>query len=180
MIEGLHRLARRYARALYALSQHTVSADLLERLERWGALWAPRQKATSYLRLHCIDTEAQLRIIRQSLVDNEIKKIVEPLLELLARHKRLWLVGAVVQAYVAWYRRIAQIQVVEVSTVDRLTDEEVATIREWITRATGAHEVRLQMVIDPSLIAGIRLKSSTFLWEYSVRQHVSLLAARCG
>lgn len=84
----------------------------------------------------------------------------------------------VVEQIMLAYREHKGLLEVTCRTAVPLTDEQVAAIHEFLHEKTGK-KIILIMVIDSSLLAGIRLQSETFLWEYSIGRQLQALRASC-
>lgn len=77
---------------------------------------------------------------------------------------------AIYQTYIAQ-------QSTELFTIEsshQLTDEQKKLIEKFLSKKIGK-KIRATAVINPALIAGLRLQSATRVWEYSVRKQLQAL-----
>ena len=94
---------------------------------------------------------------------DSLKKLVEILL----RHKRLLYFAQVLQDICSlWQMRSGTLEVT-IRTATPLTESEIIKFESFFAKLSGKRIIR-HVEIDPSLIAGVRMQSEIFLWEYSI------------
>jgi len=175
MMRSVAVLSRLYAHAFGGTVKDRISPDMVNKLEEWSQLWQPRAAAVAYLKLDNISAEVKERIVLDSAAAFESAQVLQPLVHLLVQHGRLWLIGLIIKEYVAWYRLQQGIAFVRMYTVVAPTEQELADVRRWVMNKSGFRQVEIEVILDSTLLAGIRLESSSFVWEHSVRQQLRSL-----
>jgi ATP synthase F1 delta subunit len=94
------------------------------------------------------------------------------LLRLLARDSRLFLLEGVLLQIVGIYKKVHDIVTCEIRSAHPLDAAARTTVEEFLRRTIGKKIDIERYVIDPRLIAGIRVQGDTFLWEYSIDQRL--------
>jgi F0F1-type ATP synthase delta subunit len=107
----------------------------------------------------------------------ELPAYFEPLLLMLIDHQRAGLVTLVLKKIYKIYEKEYALLQVTVSSAHELSSVQTALLTEKFSRMTG-HTLHVTYLLDAKLIAGIRLQSSIFLWEHSVRKTLSMLAQK--
>ena len=110
------------------------------------------------------------RLVEQSKLSSSLKK----LFLLLALHKRLALLPEVLGQLAQLMQETKNTETLHISSSHAMTQEALESVVAFFARKTGKHIVYTHSV-DTSLIAGIRLQSSTYLWEHSVRKQLHAL-----
>ncbi|MGE0207154.1 MAG: FoF1 ATP synthase subunit delta [Candidatus Babeliales bacterium] len=161
-------LAARYAQAFLntvgkdlALQDYQAALHLYEYLKEHANL-------ILYFRLpHMYEVKKEaLHTLLQSF---SLPTVFEKITDLLLEHQRTFLIKDFLGAFLALYRKKHGIVFFTLKSSHELSAEHKAELLRFIERKTGK-TVLCKTVIDKNLIAGIRLLSSTLLWEYSVNK----------
>lgn len=99
---------------------------------------------------------------------------IQSMLVLLEQQQRLLLLPDVVQRVVDSYKKRHNIEYCRVSSALPLTDEQAEKLKQLLEQLSGK-KLLCFYETDPSLIAGIRARSETFVWEDSVEQRLRML-----
>ena len=79
-----------------------------------------------------------------------------------------------------WITRLYKehIDSVEFSIISaqEINDQQIESIKQFLSRLINKKIIGTPS-IDTSLIAGLRLQSNEYLWEYSIRKHINALQA---
>lgn len=98
------------------------------------------------------------------------------LVQLLMRHRRLFLLPTVARFLCQLYAERHAIAYFSIESSHELTADDCAILVDFLARMT--HETILyEYVKEPRLIAGIRLHSDRLLWEYSIHKQLKLITS---
>ena len=100
---------------------------------------------------------------------------IDKLIDLLITDKRLMLMADILYEISHLYMQQHAIIDWTISSSDELSPEEKKSLEQFLVQKT-AMQIVPTYIIDQTLIAGIRLQSDTFLWEYSVKSQLNALA----
>lgn len=98
----------------------------------------------------------------------------QSLLFLLEQQQRLLLFSEILYRVVDLYKKIHGIEYCHIASASHLTDAQSKEIKQLLEHASGK-KLLCFYETDPSLIAGIRARSETFVWEDSIEQRLRAL-----
>jgi len=171
-------LARRYAEAFNNVfgSQLTVNV-----VENFSPLADALEKDHSLLiygmlesKEECIHQMAE--IFRLTGCDTSY---CTPLIELLAHDGRLILLPLVLRIFSSLYFEEHGIMHITIESALQLTQKEIDDLSAAFARKSGK-EIRAMSIINPALIAGLKMYSESLGFEDSIRQRLSQLARDAG
>lgn len=96
------------------------------------------------------------------------------LLELLCRSKRLALIKAVIKMVCSLYEKHNAIDFCMVTSSHPVSDFQLQQLNNFLEKASDK-KILYSHHIDKSLIAGIRARGTTFMWEDSIAQRLRLI-----
>lgn len=101
-------------------------------------------------------------------------------LNVLIDSNRIDLVNEIMKEFEVVYNRMTQTELAVVKSVVKLDPQHLAQIAKHLQRLTGAKNVRIRTVIDPSLIAGFTVRfgsSGSKLIDMSVKKQLEDITA---
>lgn len=176
MTPTVELLATRYAKAFIHVYESQLTPERFEALHNAVVWYDANRSQFFYLHLASMSSEAKQHILLEFLKRFGLEAVARPLVVLLGSHNRLSLLFHVLRQIVAVF--YAEHNVVDVAfmTAQALSDEQIASMKKFLEKSTGK-QIRPTVMIKPELIAGVRLQSETFLWEYSVAQQLRAIQA---
>jgi len=172
------QIARKYARAFLRVNHQRMNPDVVAAMVAFVADCRDQRQQFFYVWLSSMSIFAKKEIIRTWARRHNLNDLLDSLIKLLAEQGRLLLFIDVIEQIIIVHNEKQGIVEVRCFTAQPLLQEQLTNIRDFLNRLTGKTIV-LVPVIDSSLIAGIRLQSETFLWEYSVAQQLQAMCASC-
>jgi F-type H+-transporting ATPase subunit delta len=97
---------------------------------------------------------------------------------LLVDRRRILLLEAICQEYLALLRQLNQTVLAEVISAIELTEAQQQAVREKVKSMTNAHEVELDAKIDRDLIGGVIIKVGSQVIDASLRGQLRRLSLR--
>lgn len=164
-------LARRYAKAFYNVFAADLSLSDIEHIAQAAEYLASRRRTRFFLRLPAIDIQVKKQVLDLIGKRFSLPLATEKIIDLLLMHKRSYLLHHVFSCLVELYYVHQDIENFIITSSHQLSQESIDVIRKFLARKTGATIISTHK-IDKKLIAGIRLESRSFLWEYSIHKHL--------
>lgn len=170
-----------YAKALADLAQESNDlekankdmeslSDLLNNKELYEFLVSP-----------VVEEEKKKSILKTLAEDAQFSDNTLSFLNILVEKKRIGLIKDVTKEFESIYNDITETQVATVTSAVKIEKPQLALIAKKIQSLSGAKNVRIKNVVDPSLIAGFLVKygqdGSRFI-DMSVKGQLDRLAAQ--
>ncbi len=173
-MNGDRVIARNYAVAFINSFIDDISEQDFLAMQDALAFWEENRKTFYFLEAPAFDAAKKISILNEVLEKLYAPESLKELFALLVRHKRVLLIRDVLREICALYKKRKNILFFTISSVHELHDDELDLIKQFLKNKTGK-TILCTCVIDKSLIAGIRCRSETVEWEYSVRKQLDNL-----
>jgi F-type H+-transporting ATPase subunit delta len=170
------KIASPYARALYTFSvenniMHQITADF-QNLE---ICLEKTPELASYLNNPIVSKEAKKQVLTKTLQD-QINTETFKFLMVLVNRDRITVLNAIITNYLELVYETASIKMIEVSTAFAFTNLQKNTLIKKLKELTNAREIRLVITVDPSLIGGFLIKTSSKVIDFSIKNQLQKLA----
>lgn len=122
-----------------------------------------------------IDTEEKRKMIDEITTSSNLQPHVSNFLNILLDMKRIDLMKDIVKEFELMYSKLTNTEIAIVTSVVKLESQHLAQIAKGVQRITGAKNVRIKTVIDPSLVAGFTIRyglSGSKLIDMSVKKQL--------
>ncbi len=170
-------LARRYAQAYFNVYGATLTEARYTIYKSFAGYLRTHTQAVKLLSLHHISYEAKCAACNRAIdsVDGDAAgDHVKKLCALLIAHDRIALFPLIVEHICALYRVKHGRQEFTLESSHVLTEQQIQCVTSFLERSTGS-SVTVSHRINKNLIAGIRVYNASKLWEYSIRNQLSLV-----
>lgn len=172
-----------YAEALAELAHSTNSLDLINNdIEKLSRLLEYKE-LYSFLANPIIKDENKKSIIKAIADDAKVQPYTLNFLYLLIDKKRINLINDIIKEFELSYNKLTGTELAVVTSVINLENGHLAEIAKKVQSLTGAKNVKLKTVIDPSLIAGFTVRfgpSLSSIIDMSVKTKLENLARQIG
>lgn len=169
-------LARRYAQAFLHDFHDKISLDECTRLEEFSTTLATIHSSLTLLQFMDLSLEKKTDLLYAYFKKNGLSlDAYKKLISLLLAQKRIMLLASIMHSMVMLYKERNNISSFIFTSSSPLTKDQEENIIHFLQRLTDTTVTHIS-VTDQSLIAGIRLQSSTLLWEDSLRNRLRSLA----
>ena len=118
-----------------------------------------------------VSFEKKITLIERMLAAYKVMPEVMRLMKLLLVDKREILVSPVLDMLCSSYLKRAGIVMCTLLSSHALTEHERSIVQQFIAHQVG-YRIIYDYKVDPALIAGIKVVSDTFMWEYSVARQL--------
>ena len=128
-----------------------------------------------------IDILKKRQILDEIVKSSELQPYTANFLNILVDAKRIDLIKEIVKEFERVYNKLTDTELTVVSSVVRLESQHLAQIAKQVQKLTGAKNVRIKTVIDPSLVAGFTIRygnSGSKLIDMSVKKQLEEIAAQ--
>lgn len=168
-------VASRYARALFELTDGGSGSDaVLAKLDIFGKALRESTDLERLVSSPLFSSEEQLAALDALLPKLGIDGIAANFVKLLARNRRLMVVGAAIASFRALLAQKRGTTIADVVSAEPLSDAKTQALRDAIKAALGK-EVTLVTKIDPSLIGGLTVKVGSRMIDTSLKTKLSQL-----
>ncbi len=167
-------LSRKYAEAFLNLFFDSITPETISNLTKLQHYLKNHKNATILFSLHHIPLDAKLKLLDDLGLQLHSCEHIKKLFEILIRHDRAELVLQVFTKICQLYRERKNILMFDIQGSHELDEQSIASIEKFLARSTGKN-IQSKQHINKDLIAGLRLQSDTFLWEYSISKQIKKL-----
>lgn len=172
MTKGQTILAKKYADAFLNVFIDKLSYEDMSKISAASDFLVAHHALLSFLTWPVIKTEVKVRSLHELLQKFSLDHPFDKLVALLASSKRLHLINAVLKQIYAIYMKRKNMVHVSITSSHQLHESDLATIKQFLVNIAGT-SIIYDYTVDKKLIAGIRLQSDVFLWEYSIRKQLA-------
>jgi F-type H+-transporting ATPase subunit delta len=172
---GYDIAAKRYAEAAFGIASDTATQDQWQDDLASLAELMRNEQAAAYLHNAKVRDEHKQRLLERAL---DISPLAMNLARLLLQRGRLALAPQISSEYDRMLDAARGIAHARVTTAVPLGEAEQRAVAERLRAMTGAHEVRLDARIDPSLIGGMVAQIGDQLVDGSTRTRLIELKRR--
>jgi len=165
-------LVKRYTQGLAgALKDGSEYAAVGRELAEFREFASTHEGLKAALENPFVDARKKAQVIEDILAGSDYTAKTARFILLLLDHKRLDLLGGVLEALpVVWNERRG-VATFEVSSVVPLAEAQKARLKEELERLEG-RPVHLRYSINPGLVAGFSLRKGNIIYDASLRGHL--------
>jgi F-type H+-transporting ATPase subunit delta len=168
-------LAERYAAALFELADEKKELDRVAGdLQALKAMIADSADLRRLLRSPALSRQEQSRAIAVILAKMGAGEIARRFAGLVTQNRRLFALGAMIDAFLAELARRRGEQSAEVVSAVALDDRQRQAVTEALRRAVGG-KVAVDLKVDPRLIGGLVVKLGSRLVDSSLKSKLQRL-----
>ena len=167
-------LSKKYAQAYYNAYSHSVEPSSIQALLQASNFLSHSKEILFLLGYGVLDSQEVKRCMQLFIQRFSLPQTIEKICMLLLAHNRIFLLESVLHDICCIYKKEHNEIDVTVSTAHQLLPEQIVELTEFFASYSKG-KVFMNVVHDPSLIAGIRMQSETWLWEDSVAKKIRAL-----
>ena len=128
-----------------------------------------------------IEDEKKKKVVEELAASSALQPQTANFLNVLLDGNRIELIKDTVKEFESVYNTLTDTELAVVSSVVELESQHLAQIAKQVQKLTGAKNVRIKTVIDPSLVAGFTVRfgnSGSKLIDLSVKKQLEEIAAQ--
>ena len=170
------KIAEPYARALYDFSiqgniMHEITADF-RNLE---VFLSQTPDLVNYLNNPLIAKNQKIELLDKTL-KKEVNANTLKFLNVLVQRERINLLETIIENYLALIYALASVKIINVTVAVAMGAGLESALLRKLEELTRAREIRLVVTVDPSIIAGMVIKTKSQIIDFSYRNKLRLLA----
>lgn len=170
-------VARKYAVACLHVFASRFKPDDVHNLMVMSDFLRENHRLVFFLGLPIISQERKNIFLHDLAKRFQLGHLIDPLLDLLLHDKRLFLLADILRLMSQLYREERGIIEFSIASYPRVSAIELEELKQFLARSTGCAIIYTDYE-DKNLIAGIRMESTTYLWEYSIAQQLRTMQKR--
>lgn len=169
-----HVLAKKYATAFLNLYSDTISLDTYHTLKTVADYFKKNYNFFFLLNTPTVSPTTKRTTMIALLKQLHIPDSFLVLIDLVLKHQRLFLLPGIFEQIVRIYEQRKKILPFTFFSSNNLDNNQIEAIKKFLTQKTNFHII-YKTKLNKKLIAGMRLQSDVFLWEYSVAKQLRAL-----
>ncbi|MBQ8399897.1 MAG: ATP synthase F1 subunit delta [Clostridia bacterium] len=164
----MDKLAMEYGGGLFELAEEEkLSEQLLDQVRALAAIFKENPGYARLMDSHSVTRAEKTELIRTAF-DGRIHPYLYNFVCLMADRGYFSSIPACFERFEECYRQSRGIIVVKVTSAVALTEEQKSRVQASVERKTGKR-AEMQCVVDPDLIAGLRVEADGKLFENSAK-----------
>jgi ATP synthase F1 delta subunit len=163
----MYDLAKKYGKAFVNLYDHIITEQEYDAIMDLGKQLKKMEPMLIFLSIQGIAYNKKYSELKKILAASYFDQLICMLIK---SNRVILLPEVLMQIAYEYYRRHSIIVCAIVSTCS-LTLSEIDAIIKFLTVQVKS-TIKYECFIDPKLIAGIRVYSQQFIWEYSIRKEL--------
>lgn len=169
-------IAKKYAQAFWNVFPKSCPVGTIAKIEAAQKFLQTHKRTLFFLQLPQFSREKKESMVADLVGHFHLPSVFSPLLLLLTTHNRAFYIPDVLWFIIQLYKERTHSVDFSLISAQHLEEKQVESIKQFLGHLTKKNIIATP-IIDPSLIAGIRLQSNHHIWEYSVRKHIKSLRA---
>ncbi|MFC3039659.1 F0F1 ATP synthase subunit delta [Virgibacillus xinjiangensis] len=160
-------VAKRYAEALFQLGNEKAALEqFVEEFRVVKEVFQTNDNLVTFLKHPRVDLEKKKQFLED--VFQGLSKDVVNTLKLLVERHRVEATPSIIDHLVQFRNDALGIAEAEVYSVRQLSDTELKQLENSFAKRIGKKEVKLQNVVDPSIMGGIKLRMGNTIYDGSI------------
>ena len=169
-------IARKYAKAFMAVFPKSFTFTDVGKIEIAQKFLQTHKQILLFLQLPQFDQERKKSMVADLISHFSLPEHFSIIILLLIAHNRSFYIPAVLLAITQLYKEQTNSIEFSIHSTHNLNDQQIESIKHFLGKLLDKNIITTTLK-DDSLIAGIRLQSNDYLWEYSLRKHLKTLQA---
>ena len=164
-------IARKYAQAFFVVYGDSVTDTLIKNIDKAVQFLSTHRRALFLLKVPVVDRLVKIEGLGELCDRFHLGEAIKKLLILLLDSRRSSHFVRVLHTITVLYRKKNHMIAITVASSSVLAEEQRAMIEASMAERIEGNK-SYTYIIDPALIAGVRIYSDTFLWEFSVAKQL--------
>jgi ATP synthase F1 delta subunit len=169
-------VAKKYAQAFMHIFPKACAFNDLKKIAAAHQFLQTHKKILFFLQLPQFDPERRKSMVADLIDYFSLPHDCAAVIMLLIEHNRSFYIPAVLQWISRLYQHQEELLEFSIQSPQDMSDQQLSSIKKFLERLLHKKIIGIPS-LDKSLIAGLRLQSSDYLWEYSVRKQINQLHA---
>jgi F-type H+-transporting ATPase subunit delta len=172
-------MSGRYAQALFALAQETLSTDKVAAdLKAFDMLIDHNADMQRLVRSPVFAAEQQVKALDAILAKAGITGIAANFIKLVAGKRRLFAIGDMIRDYNKLSDAAKGVTRAEVTIAEPMSDAHLDALKDSLRQVTGGKSVEVAVKIDPAIIGGLIVKLGSRMVDGSLKTKLNTIRSR--
>ncbi|HLJ31947.1 MAG TPA: ATP synthase F1 subunit delta [Candidatus Babeliales bacterium] len=167
-------IAHKYAKAFKAVFPKACSLSDINKIKIALTFLKKHKQTLLFLQLPQFDDERKKSMVADLVSHFALPHELAHIILLLIQHNRSFYIPEVLASIIELYKEQTNSMEFTLKSSHHLHEKQVEGIKQFLSKKLDKNIISTA-VVDPSLIAGLRLQSNEYLWEYSVRKQIQEL-----
>ena len=169
-------ISQKYAKAFMAVFPKSCTFADLGKINIAQKFLQTRKQTLLFLQLPQFDQERKKSMVADLISHFSLPHQLSTVMLLLIAHNRSFYIPDVLLCITQLYKEQTNSIEFSLKSAQSLNEKQIESIKQFLGKLLNKNIIAAPS-IDTSLIAGLRLQSNDYLWEYSVRKHIQTLRA---
>lgn len=169
-------IAKKYAQAFLNIFPKAFGFGDLKKIEAAQFFLQTHKRTLFFLQLPQFDQERKKSMVSDLIDYFSLPHDVATIIFLLIQHNRSFYIPDVLLWITQLYKNQINSAEFSIQTTQEINDKQLESIKQFLGHLTNKKIIGVPS-INTSLIAGLRLQSNEYLWEYSIRKQIRALQA---
>ena len=167
-------ISQKYAKAFMAIFPKAITFTDIGKIKTAQQFLQKHKQALLFLQLPRFNLATKKSMIADLISHFSLPEQLSAIMLLLIKHNRSFYIPDVLFCINQLYKKQTNSVTFSLKSAHVLDEKQIETIKRFL--GTLVHKnIIAEPSVDRSLIAGLRLQSSEYLWEYSIRKHLQNL-----
>lgn len=167
-------LAQKYAKAFITVFPKACSLSDISKIKTALDFLKKHKQTLLFLQLPQFDAERKNSMVADLVTHFGLPQNLSTVILLLIEHNRSFYIPEVLASIIELYKEQTNSMEFTIKSSHHLDEKQIEGIKQFLSKKLDKNIISTA-VVDPSLIAGLRLQSNEYLWEYSVRKQIQEL-----
>jgi ATP synthase F1 delta subunit len=167
-------ISLKYAKAFMAIFPKAVTFTDIGKIKTAYQFLQKHKQALLFLQLPRFNYATKKAMIADLISHFSLPEQLSAIMLLLVKHNRSFYIPDVLLCINQLYKKQTNSITFSLKSAHALNEKQIETIKRFLERLVHKNIIT-EPFVDRSLVAGLRLQSSEYLWEYSIRQHLQTL-----
>lgn len=167
-------ISQKYAKAFMATFPKTITLPLIGKMNIAQKFLQTHKQVLLFLQLPQLNQERKKSMVADLISYFALPEQLSAIILLLIKHNRSFYIPDVLFCISQLYKKQTNSVIFSLKSAYPLSEQHIQTIKLFLEKLMHKNVIT-EPSLDTSLIAGVRLQSSEYLWEYSIRKQLQTL-----
>ncbi|HEX4069112.1 MAG TPA: ATP synthase F1 subunit delta [Candidatus Babeliales bacterium] len=167
-------VSQKYAKAFMAIFPKAVTFTDIGKIKIAQQFLQKHKQALLFLQLPRFNYATKKSMVADLISHFSLPEQLSAIMLLLITHNRSFYIPDVLLCINQLYKKQTNCVIFSLKSASPLHEKQIETVKRFLEKVVHKNII-IEPSLDKSLIAGLRLQSNEYVWEYSVRKHLQTL-----
>lgn len=164
-------VCRKYAQAMLNVFSKQFKSTDVDQMRNMSEYLRIHHSSILLLSMPVFSLKKKQQFMYEIAEHFSLDHLLKRLIDLLIHDKRIFLLADILKIMGQLYRERENVLEFSISSYPKISTHDLEVIKEFLANSTGCAIIYTDYE-DKNLIAGIRMQSATYLWEFSIAQQL--------